>query len=272
MYLTWLDSNSWLIELGGQRILLDPWLVGDLSFGDAHWLFRSYRKADRQIPPDLDLILLSQGLPDHAHVATLKALDKSIPVVGSPSAAKVARDLGFTTVMALDHDQVFRLNKGVKIQATKGAPVGPTTSENGYLLKGIAPLEDYGQTLYYEPHGYPAPMLQSQGAINVVLTPLIDLYLPLGLPVIQGGKTALTLAQWLTPQVMLPTAAGGDIEFAGLLVKLLKAVGSPAAVQAQIDAAGLQTRVVEPQPGLRFDVLAPVDPNLDRDLAVGQSA
>jgi L-ascorbate metabolism protein UlaG (beta-lactamase superfamily) len=255
MHLTWLDSNSWLIELGDQRILLDPWLVGDLSFGDANWLFRSYRQADRQIPTDIDLILLSQGLPDHAHIATLKALDKSIRVLGSPSAAKVARELGFATVTALNHDQVFRLNKGVKIQATKGAPVGPTTSENGYLLKGIAPSEDYGQTLYYEPHGYPAPMLQSQGPINVVLTPLIDLYLPLGLPVIQGGKTALTLAQWLTPQVMIPTAAGGEIEFEGLLLKALKAVGSPAAVQTQLAAAGLATRVVEPAPGLRFDPL-----------------
>jgi L-ascorbate metabolism protein UlaG (beta-lactamase superfamily) len=264
MHLTWLDSNSWLIELGGQRILLDPWLVGDLAFGDAHWLFRSYRQQDREIPTNVDLILLSQGLPDHAHMATLKALDKAIPVVGSPSAAKVARDLGFTTVRALNHDQVFQLKDGVKIQATKGAPVGPTTFENGYLLKGIAPLEDYGQTLYYEPHGYPAPMLQHQGAINVVLTPLIDLYLPLGLPVIQGGKSALTLAQWLKPQVMLPTAAGGDIQFEGLLLKVLKAVGSPAAVQAQLRAAGLATRVVEPQPGQRFDALA------TDSLAVGQ--
>jgi len=41
MYLTWLDSNSWLIELAGKRILLDPWLVGDLTFGNLTWLFRS---------------------------------------------------------------------------------------------------------------------------------------------------------------------------------------------------------------------------------------
>ena len=34
MHLTWLDSNSWLIEMGGQRILLDPWLSGPLVFGN----------------------------------------------------------------------------------------------------------------------------------------------------------------------------------------------------------------------------------------------
>ncbi|MGD1912253.1 MAG: MBL fold metallo-hydrolase, partial [Rivularia sp. (in: cyanobacteria)] len=28
MYLTYLDSNSWLLEIGGQNILIDPWLVG----------------------------------------------------------------------------------------------------------------------------------------------------------------------------------------------------------------------------------------------------
>ncbi|MEM1369418.1 MAG: MBL fold metallo-hydrolase, partial [Cyanobacteria bacterium P01_H01_bin.15] len=32
MHLTYLDSNSWLIELAGQQILLDPWLVDDLVF------------------------------------------------------------------------------------------------------------------------------------------------------------------------------------------------------------------------------------------------
>ena len=35
MYLTWLDSNSWLIEMGGKRVLLDPWLVGSLIFWES---------------------------------------------------------------------------------------------------------------------------------------------------------------------------------------------------------------------------------------------
>lgn len=50
MELTWLDSNSWLIDWGNKRILLDPWLVGPLVFGGAEWLFKAERTACRPIP------------------------------------------------------------------------------------------------------------------------------------------------------------------------------------------------------------------------------
>jgi L-ascorbate metabolism protein UlaG (beta-lactamase superfamily) len=256
MYLTWLDSNSWLIEVGGQRILLDPWLVGDLTFGNATWFFRGHRAQDRTIPEHLDLILLSQGLEDHAHLPTLRALDRTIPVVGSPGAAKVAQTLGFTRVTPLAHGDSFTLNGAVEIEATLGSPTGPTTRENGYILKQLAD----GITLYYEPHGYHPPALRQYGCLDVVLTPMIDISLPLVGPIIKGGQSALQLAQWVKPQVMLPTAAGGDIEFEGLLSQVLKVVGSPAELQTQLAQAGLTTRVLEPKPGERFAV--PLQPPL----------
>jgi L-ascorbate metabolism protein UlaG (beta-lactamase superfamily) len=250
MHLTWLDSNSWLIELANQRILLDPWLVGDLSFGsNANWFFRSFRQADRAIPDNIDLILLSQGLPDHAHPETLQALDKSIPVVGSVNAAKIATELGFKTVTALKPGELHTFNN-LKIQATNGSPVGPTTIENGYLLKDLSA----GTTMYYEPHGYYAVDLLSQGPIDVVITPMIDLAIQPGIPVIKGLNAALALAQALRPQVMIPTAAGGDIEFSGILLKLLKATGSPEDLTAQLMAAGLTTKVLQPTPGDRVEI------------------
>ncbi len=250
MHLTWLDSNSWLIEIADRRILLDPWLVGDLAFGNANWFFRSYRKIDRAIPENIDLILLSQGLPDHAHPETLKALDRSIPVVGSPAAAKVVRELGFKTVTSLNHGETHVIGDRLHIQATIGSPVGPTTKENGYWLKDLA----QGTTMYYEPHGYHPDNLGALGPIDVVLTPMIDLSIAPGLPVIKGSESAVKLAQQIHPQVMIPTAAGGDIEFSGLLLKLLKATGSPADVQAKLTQAGLTTQVLEPQAGDRTDL------------------
>ena len=39
MQLTYFGANGWLLELAGQRLLLDPWLVGPLRFGGAGWLF-----------------------------------------------------------------------------------------------------------------------------------------------------------------------------------------------------------------------------------------
>jgi L-ascorbate metabolism protein UlaG (beta-lactamase superfamily) len=247
MHLTWLDSNSWLIEIADRRILLDPWLVGDLSFGSANWFFRSYRQSDRAIPENIDLILLSQGLPDHTHPATLKVLDRAIPVVASPAAAKVVRDLGFQTVTSLNHGESHMLGDRLRIQATIGSPVGPTAKENGYWIKDL----QAGTTMYYEPHGYHPDNLGALGPVDVALTPMIDLSIAPGLPVIKGSESAVKLAQQIQPQVMIPTAAGGDIEFSGLLLKLLRATGSPAAVQAQLVQAGLTTQVLEPKAGDR---------------------
>ena len=249
MYLTWLDSNSWLIELAGKRILLDPWLVGNLTFGNLTWLFRSYRHQERAIPESLDLILLSQGLEDHAHPETLKRLDKTIPIVGSSSAAAVAQRLGFAQVTALKHGETFTLDH-LAIQATPGSPLGPMVQENGYLLKDL----DSGVKLYYEPHGFHAPTLKENAPIEVAIVPLIDLALPLIGSIIKGTESALKLAQAVQPQVMLPTAAGGDVLFDGVLISMLKAIGSSDQFRAKLAENQLQTRVLEPKPGERVKI------------------
>ncbi len=250
MYLTWLDSNSWLIEMGGYNILLDPWLVGTLVFGNMTWLFQGERRKPRDIPANIDLILLSQGLEDHAHPATLQQLDRHIPVVASPNAAKVVSQLGYTQVTALAHGETFTLSDRLEIRALPGSPIGPMLVENAYLLKQLTD----GKTMYYEPHGFHSPDLQKFAPVDVAITPIVDLRIPLLGPVIQGQKTALQLAQWLKPGAIVPTAAGGDIEFKGVLLSLLKASGSADDLRASLAAKQLTTKVIEPNPGERFSV------------------
>ncbi|TAF05817.1 MAG: MBL fold metallo-hydrolase [Nostocales cyanobacterium] len=245
MYFTWLDSNSWLIEIGGHRILLDPWLVDSLTFNNLDWLFKGSRLQDRPIPESIDLILLSQGLEDHAHPPTLKQLKKNIPVVASINAAKVVKELGYTNVTTLNHGETFSLNNQVEIQALPGSPIGPTLLENAYFLKELVS----GLTLYYEPHGYHSPQLKQLAPINVVITPIIDLGLPILGPIIKGMSSALEVARWLQPQIMLPTAAGGDVLFEGLLNKFLQATGSIEEFQVLLEKNNLATRVIAPKPG-----------------------
>jgi L-ascorbate metabolism protein UlaG (beta-lactamase superfamily) len=250
MYLTWFDSNSWLIELGGKRILIDPWLVSSLIFGNLDWLFKGTRRSDRQIPENIDLIVLSQGLEDHAHPPTLKQLDRAIPVVGSPNAAKVVQELGYTEVTALNHGETFTLDNRVEIKATPGSPIGPTLVENGYLIKEITS----GSTLYYEPHGYHSPSIKEAAPIDVVITPIVDLALPLIGPIIKGSKSALEVAQWLEPQVMVPTAAAGDVEYEGLLVYVLRSLGSIEQFRSKLQENKLSIQVLEPKPGDRIEL------------------
>ncbi|MBK4730449.1 MBL fold metallo-hydrolase [Oxynema sp. CENA135] len=251
MHLTWFDSNSWLIELAGKRILLDPWLVGPLVFGNLPWLFKGERHGgDRPIPENIDLILLSQGLEDHAHPPTLKLLDRALPVVASVNAARVARDLGFEQVRELPHSQTFNLDARLEIQAFPGAPIGPLLTENAYVLKDL----ETGTSLYYEPHGYPSPSLKEIAPVDVAITPIVDLTLPILGPIIQGKQTALDVARWLRPQVMLPTAAGGDVVFEGMLNAALRASGSAEDFRSMLAKNELSTQLIEVKPGARLEI------------------
>jgi L-ascorbate metabolism protein UlaG (beta-lactamase superfamily) len=241
MQLTWLDSNSWAIFLEGKNILLDPWLVGDLMFGNTPWLFRGQKNRERELPSSIDVILLSQGLPDHAHIPTLTALDRSIPVIASPRAAEVVRGLGYENVMAIAPGESVTWG-GIDFQAVPGSPVGPGAIENGYILRAK------GGSLYYEPHGYHDPGLAQQPPVDVVITPTIDLKLPLLGAVIRGQRGSVEVCKTLQARYLLPTAAGGDITFSGLLMKVLQAAGDSDTVRSGLGAAGLSTTLVEVEP------------------------
>ena len=249
MHVTWLDSNSWLLEIAGQHILVDPWLVGPLVFGNAGWLFRGERPTQRPLPENIDAILLSQGLEDHAHPETLRMLDKSIPVIGSPNAAKVARQFGFIEVIALDHGAICD-RTGWTIKAVPGAPIGPTLLENGYLLTESSS----GLKLFYEPHGFHKTDLRAEAPVDVVITPMVDLALPLLGPIIRGRSSAQELANWLHPQVMLPTADAGEVEYQGILVSLLSSSGGPEEVRQALTQSGKSTQIIEPNVGDRIEL------------------
>lgn len=250
MFATWLDSNSWLLEIAGIRILVDPWLVGALVFGHQDWLFKGVHPVERSVPADIDLILLTQGLPDHAHGPTLERLDRSIPVLASPNGGRAVAPFNYASVTQLDHGEIYRIADRLEIKAVPGTPVGPTLVENGYVIRDLTT----GQSLFYEPHGFHQDSLQQEGPIDVVITPILDLVLPVVGAIIRGQKGALELAQWLHPQVILPTADAGEAIYSGLLASLLKTVGGATSLQAELDRQGYSTRVLQPQVGERLSL------------------
>lgn len=245
MQVTWFDSNSWLWEIAGQRILVDPWLVGDLVFANQPWLFKGQHPVSRPLPENLDLILLSQGLEDHAHPPTLQALSRDIPVVGSPNAAKVARSLGYHQVTALDHGESFTLNRVVSIKAIPGAPIGPLLRENGYVVRDLVSQ----LALFYEPHGFHPSDFSQEGPLDVVITPVVNLALPLVGAILRGQQAAPERVEGLDPQVVLPTAAAGEVSYSGLLDTLLMSAGSPQTLGETLVAQGRATRVMVPKVG-----------------------
>jgi len=245
MQLTYLGSNSWLWQWEDKNILVDPWLVGDLVFGNLTWLFKGTRRENPPpLPERIDLILLSQGLEDHAHKPTLKTLDKTIPVVASPNAAEVAQELGFENVTSLPHGESYIWRDTIEILALPGALTG-LEKENAFLLTALKAQK----RLYYEPHGFPPEEVKQYAPVDVVINPVVNLELPLAGPIINGKESAVQLAQWLQPQAIVGTAAGGSVDFEGVLLSLLKTDGSVEETRSRLKESNLATEIIDPNPG-----------------------
>ena len=61
---TYLGSNGWYIKLKKTNIIIDPWLKGDLIF-PLEVVFKGSLEKEITIDNEIDIILLTQGLPDH---------------------------------------------------------------------------------------------------------------------------------------------------------------------------------------------------------------
>ena len=238
---TYLGANGWLLEIGSLRILVDPWLRGMLSFPPGPWFLRGELGTEQPIPGDLDLLLLTQGLADHAHPATLRLLPRDLPVVGSAAAARVVKSLGFHAVTELKHGESSQ-HQQLTIRATAGAPVPQV--ENGYLLH-----HPDGQ-LYLEPHGFLDPSLPPQ-PLDAVITPMVDLGLPLAGAFVKGCTVVPELVKRFQPRTVLASTSGGDVRFEGALSSLLQMAGSAAETATCLPA---ETRWLNSSPGERYQL------------------
>ena len=90
--------------------------------------------------------------------------------------------------------------------------------ENGYLLDWP------GGSLYLEPHGVLDPSLEER-PVQTVITPVVDLGLPLVGNFITGASVMPDLISRFQPQKVLASTTGGDVRFSGLISKVLEAGG-----------------------------------------------
>ncbi|WOK93399.1 hypothetical protein Cni_G02096 [Canna indica] len=229
--LTHLESNSWLWDVSGVKILVDPILVGNLNFG-LPWLYDGAKKFLRtfklQDLPELDLLLITQSLDDHCHVKTLTPLSKmlpDLPVIATPNAEAILNTL-FKNVTYLEPSQSIDVEgkngSKVNVCATAGPILGPPWQrpENGYIIES-------GQsclTLYYEPHCvYDHSFLENYQA-DVVITPVIKQLLP-AFTLVSGQEDAVQLAKLLKAKYIVPMK-NGDLDAKGILSSILYSKGT----------------------------------------------
>ena len=77
----YLGSNGWLIKFDKTNLIIDPWLTGNLVFPPGEWFFKGSLNNEILIDENINIILLTQGLPDHCHVPSLKRFKKNIDVI-----------------------------------------------------------------------------------------------------------------------------------------------------------------------------------------------
>ncbi|MEB3317640.1 MAG: MBL fold metallo-hydrolase [Cyanobacteriota bacterium] len=239
---TYLGANGWLLDFGGMRVLVDPWFTGPLSFGLGGWLLKGELSAPQPVPDRLDLLLLSQGLPDHCHPPSLALLPKDVTVLASHTAAKQARRLGFTRIIAMAPRERHP-EPPLTVIATAGAAVPQL--ENGWLM-----LHPAG-SVYIEPHGFPSDDLPSR-PLTAVITPVLDVGLPLAGAFVRGRSALPELLRRFQPATVLASTTGGDVRFSGVLSSLLRVEGSPAEAAALIAAQPSPCQFIDPEPGVAY--------------------
>eukprot|EP00193_Tetraselmis_chui_P002009 CAMPEP_0177759372 /NCGR_PEP_ID=MMETSP0491_2-20121128/4699_1 /TAXON_ID=63592 /ORGANISM="Tetraselmis chuii, Strain PLY429" /LENGTH=337 /DNA_ID=CAMNT_0019275201 /DNA_START=280 /DNA_END=1293 /DNA_ORIENTATION=+ len=249
------EGNSWGVQFTqtGVRLLTDPWLVGDLTFADIDWLYKGVKRTKPQgsvsdVTLGVDFLLISQGLDDHAHRPTLKQLDKALPVVCSPTAAEVCRELGFKTVISLKAGQSCEMCDGkISITASAGALVGPpwSTREAGFVVKENVPN---GVSLYYEPHcDHDFFDIRKIGTVDVVVSPAVSVDVG-SFPLVKGYDGIVELARVLRPATIIPLL-NADIEQEGVLAQVVTSRGTVQELPTLLRKNGMGSiQVVIPEP------------------------
>ena len=209
---TYLGSNGWFIKFKNTSLIIDPWLTGDLIFPPGEWFFKGTLENEISIKKDVDIILLTQGLPDHCHVPTLKKFSKDIPIICPNSAKTTLEKLGFNTIKILKPGEKSSQNN-ICFEATAGAPVPQI--ENGYIVK-----DNEGNGFYIEPHGYLDKNLEKQD-LDAVITPTKNLELPLLGSFVKGADVIPELIKTFNPKVIISSTIGGEAKYSGFLNKFI---------------------------------------------------
>ena len=232
---TYFGANGWLIEFDKTRILIDPWLNGDLTFPPGDWLIKGKLGQEVEVPKNIDFLLLTQGQPDHAHPPTLEKINKGIPVISSEAASKVVSQMGFTKINTLKPGENFK-NKKLNIKATSGASV--PNIENGYIIDSAI------DSIYIEPHGFLDKKIKSR-YIDLLITPVIDYSLPFAGKFIKGKTVLPQLLKLFNPKNILASTTGGDITFTGIINNLINVDGSVDDISLFKDSS---TNFINPKP------------------------
>lgn len=226
--------GSYLLDLAGIRVLVDPWYFPRGILGQQEPLGLTPRSL-----PKIHAILITHAHGDHLDLRALAALpDRSVEVVVRPGLLDAVREIGYERVIELDWWESVSVS-GVMIHAV---PADHTTDENGYVLQsGSITVYAAGDTRLF-------PGLEEIAsrfpAIDVALLPIGGSRC-FGFRTEMGPRDAARAVALLNPRRVIPTHYG-----AAGPPPLYWAVRNPVEkFREALTTAGLGNRLVVLAPG-----------------------
>jgi L-ascorbate metabolism protein UlaG (beta-lactamase superfamily) len=257
------DYQTWYLQVGESRILVDPWLTPTMAFpmGMFH---RTHTLVGHESLAPTHLIVTAP-FGDHLHAPSLQLLDKSLPVMTTPAAAKHVRKLGFTQVIDSKAGDTHVLSSGVTLRFV--APGFPYASNSlGFLLE-----ETHGDRVtraYLETHVVSKATLESlPKPIDALLTTAENVRM-FGIQLAMDVRRAGRVAAALQVRHFLPTGVNPG-KSTGMLPKMLFIRSDKAAMAQSLAEASPSTEIhwLEPGEGITLDSEAPPAAEISAKLA-----
>jgi L-ascorbate metabolism protein UlaG (beta-lactamase superfamily) len=147
--LTWLGHSTVVIDVDGTRLVTDPVLRRRV------WHLRREAAVDLRLLGALDGILVSHAHFDHLDHASLRLLDRSLPVVAPSGVGGLLRRWGFVHVHEVVADDKLELGR-LALRVTHADhesrrwPLTPRSASVGYVVKGSTSIYFAGDTDLFE--------------------------------------------------------------------------------------------------------------------------
>jgi len=218
-------DNSFLLEIGGLKLLIDPWLEGNeidyFSWFNTQW-HRTKPLPYEQLP-SYDTVLITQKYPDHFHIKTLQRLSPNRVIAPRSIEKKLNKILPNTEIISLDatNNQLQENNVQVRFLASKRR-IDPIY--DAFLV------DDGQESVFIAPHGFKMDekdvvLIRTASPCQLLITPFNYYKLPffLGGVVSPGLDGVKHLCDNIDPKRVIATH-DEDKHAKGLVSKFAKII------------------------------------------------
>lgn len=225
MMITMIGHSTVLLEIGGMRILTDPYFG---TWGNPAYMRPAPPSRSREEIEGIDLVLISHNHFDHVDRRFLSSLGPNVPVVAPARVRWLTRLHGAKSLRGVRAWEKIRYS-AVEITAV---PALHLTVTLGFVITGE------GRHVYFAGDTFHRPFMAEIGErfdLDVALMPVTTFRIPMTM----GEKSAVRAARDLKPSVTIPIHLGLQPRS-----PLMRTKHTPEGFRQRIRDAGLETTVV----------------------------